>query len=519
MTDAVERYRAAVSSFARGNHADALAQADAVLRELPRNAAAHALAGVAALQLGRLREAMDYLRQAEALDPGRAEHPAQLARALLHGGSCVEALSAADRAMALGPAEPATLSALGFVYSHAGAPGKAADALRRVVAVAPGDASAWFNLATLSTFTGDLDAAVSAYERCIAIDPAHWRAHLALAQGRRWTDADHHVARLESLLERHRDDASARLFLELALAKELEDLGRFPEAFGHLSAGKAAQRARRPYAFARDAALFDALSKVAPGAADPPGNPDARMVFVVGMPRTGTTLVDRILSSHPAVRSLGERFDFPRLLKMASGTRSPLPLDPATVEASRAIDWARLGAGYLAAVGPAGPGATKLVDKFPHNFLYLGFILRALPNASVVCLRRERLDTCVANYRQLLAPEQPLFDYSFDLLDTGRYVLGFERLMEHWHRMFPGRILEVGYEALVADQAMQSRRLLDHCGLEWDDACLAFHRNEASVATASAVQVREPLHGRSIGRWRDYAPQLRELRVLLDAGA
>ena len=162
------------------------------------------------------------------------------------------------------------------------------------------------------------------------------------------------------------------------------------------------------------------------------------------------------------------------------------------------------------------PGTPRFVDKLPHNFLYLGFIARALPNARIVCLRRERLDTCVANFRQLLALDSPFFDYSFDLLDIGRYVLQFERVMAHWREVLPGRILELQYEDLVGDQAGTTRRLLEHCGLPWDDACLAFEHNPAAVATASAVQVREPLHRNSIGRWRRYAPQLAGLRALLD---
>ena len=163
-------------------------------------------------------------------------------------------------------------------------------------------------------------------------------------------------------------------------------------------------------------------------------------------------------------------------------------------------------------------GAPRFVDKLPHNFLYLGFIARALPNARIVCLRRERLDTCVANFRQLLATDSPFFDYSFDLLDTGRYVLEFERLMAHWHAVLPGRVLDVRYEDLVDDQAGQTRRLLMHCGLPWDDACLAFERNPEAVATASAVQVREPLNRDSVGRWKRYEPELAGLRALLGEG-
>ncbi len=481
MSDPAARYREAVEAFARGDAARALAGARHVLQALPENAAAHALAGVAALRLGRAGDAIAHLRQAESLDPARPDHPAQLAQALVRAGHWIDALAAA----------------------------------RRAVALAPDDAGLRFTLATLLTFAGELDAAADAYEACIGLDPTRWRAHLALAQARRWTAGDHHLDRLRGLLARHGGDADARLYLELALAKELEDLGDHPAAFAHLASGKAAHRARRPYDFARDQAMFDALRQVRPMPGDTPGDPATDPIFVVGMPRTGTTLVDRILSSHPQVRSAGERFDFARVLKRASGSGTPLPLDPSTVAGARGLDWARVGAGYLRGPRLAVTGAPRFVDKLPHNFLYLGFIARALPHARIVCLRRERLDTCVANFRQLLATDSPFFDYAFDLLDTGRYVLQFERLMAHWHAVLPGRILDLRYEALVDDQAGQTRRLLAHCGLPWDDACLAFERNPSAVATASAVQVREPLNRASIGRWKRYAPQLAPLQSLL----
>jgi len=484
MSDPAACYRDAVAAYGRGDMAHALAQSRAALQALPASAPAHALAGVAALKLGRLPEAIDHLREAESLDPSLVDYPAQLSRALLQAGETRQA----------------------------------ADALRRAVACAPGDASLRFDFATLLTFTGELAAAADAYQACLDIEPRQWRAHLALAQARRWNADTNHVERLRSLCARHGDDPEARLYLELALARELEDLGDYPSAFAHYTAGKAAHRRRKPYDFDRDRALFDALCRVTPQPGDSPGDPSPAPVFVVGMPRTGTTLVDRILSSHPQVRSVGERYDFARALKRASGSRTPSPLDPDTIARAAAVDWARLGADYLQAVRPAVGDAVRFVDKLPHNFLYLGFIARALPNARIVCLRRERMDTALGNFRQLLSPDIPFFDYSFDLRDTGRYVLQFERLMQHWQQAFPGRILEFRYEDLVADQAQQTRRLLAYCGLPWDDACLAFERNAAAVDTASAVQVREPLHANAVGRWRRYAPQLAELKAVLAPG-
>jgi hypothetical protein len=202
-------------------------------------------------------------------------------------------------------------------------------------------------------------------------------------------------------------------------------------------------------------------------------------------------------------------------LKRLPDSRSPYLLDPDTIARARQIDPTRLGASYLASTRPATSCKPRFVDKLPHNFLYAGFIARALPNARIICLRRGAMDTCLSNFRQLFAQTSPYYDYSFDLLDTGRYFLLFEQLMAHWRRVLPGRILEVEYESLVEHQEARTRELLDHCGLPWDEQCLRFEHNPAPVATASAVQVREPINRSSIGRWRKYQAQVEPLQALL----
>jgi hypothetical protein len=193
-------------------------------------------------------------------------------------------------------------------------------------------------------------------------------------------------------------------------------------------------------------------------------------------------------------------------------------LDVETVTRSMSIDLPAVGRAYVELTRPGGD-KPRFVDKMPLNFFYLGHIARALPGARLVVLRRHPLDTCLGNFRQLFALGQSYYDYAYDLLDTGRYYLAFARLMAHWQRVLPGRIHELVYEQLVADPRGETQRLLQHCGLEWEDGCLAFERNPAAVATASAVQVREPLHARSVGRWRHYERELQPLiRLLAESG-
>jgi tetratricopeptide (TPR) repeat protein len=513
------RYAQAVDALNRGEWERAEALASALQRELPPHGGLHFVAGVAALHRHRAGQAAELLRRAVTLTPGRADYLAQWARALATVYRFEEALEVAEAALRLVPGDAMSCDALGFVFSQSNAHAKAVAMYRRAVALEPSHPPYRFNLGASLLFTGELDAAERELEACLRLAPTFWKAWLALSQLRRQTRDSNHVDRLRALVDQAAANPDAQLYLQLALAKELDDLGETAPAFAALVAGKAAGRSRRPYVPSRDESLFAALSAL-PGASDaaPPGHPSDAPIFVFGMPRSGTTLVERILSRHPDVSSAGELPDFGVALKRASGSTTPPVIDPDTVERSSDLDWHALGAAYLASVGSRRGDAPRFVDKLPHNFLYAGHIARALPNARMICVRRDPVDTCLSNFRQLFAVDSARFDYSYDLLDTGRYYLLFDRLVAHWNRLFPGRILEVAYEDLVDRQEEATRRLLAFCGLPWDAACLRFEENDAPVATASAVQVRSSLYRSALGRWKRYAPYLADLLALLDEG-
>lgn len=519
MSDPAQAYARAVDALNRGQWAEARSLCAHLLRQAPDHAGVHFVAGVAALQLQVFPGALNHLKHATVLNPRRADYFAQLARGLATVRMLREAVEAADRALALAPADPLTLDTLGVVFTQANAHGKAADAFRAACALTPDHAGYRFNLATSLMYFGDLEAAEREYEACLALDATVWKAWLALSQLRRQTPERNHVEKLESLLRDHPPRSEAALYLNLALAKETEDMGEYPRAFRHYVLGKSSQRDQRGYSIERDERIFAALAGAPGPQADDRGSATAEPIFVFGMPRSGTTLVDRILSSHSRVHSAGELQEFGLVLKRMSGSRTEHLLDADTIERAATTDLRALGDAYLANTRPGTGHTPHFIDKLPHNFLYAGFIARALPNAKMICLRRNPLDTCLSNFRQLFALKSPYYDYSFDLLDTGRYYVLYRRLMAHWRQLLPGRILEIDYEAIVERQQESTRNLLEFCGLPWEDACLSFEQNQAPVATASLVQVREPIFRTSLQRWRRYESELADLRaLLLDAG-
>jgi tetratricopeptide (TPR) repeat protein len=474
------------------------------------------IAGVAEMEQQNMPMALTHLHVATDLEPRRPDFAVQFAKALLLVKMTREAREAADRAMAVAGTDATTLDTLGVIYTQTHAHAEAAEAFRRAVALKPDHAAYRFNLATALMAVGAMDTAETELEACIHLDPCRWQAHLTLAQLRRQTPGNNHISRMQSLLQDRDHDQVAQTCLHMALAKECEDCADYPAAFMHYTKGKSAAGKGRGYAIAQDEALFAAITAAFPASTPvAPGCPSNEPIFVIGMPRSGTTLVERIISSHPDVHSAGELMNFAVTLKQASGSRTPLLLDIDTIARTHDLDLAAVGAGYIDSTRPATGHTPRFIDKLPHNFLFVGWIARALPNAKIVCLRRDPLDTCLSNFRQLFAPQSPYYAYSFDLNDIGRYYALFDRLIAHWQQTFPGRILEVRYEDLVNEQEANTRRLLDFCRLSWHDDCLRFEHNPAPVNTASVVQVRSPVYRSALQRWRKYEPQLGELRAVL----
>lgn len=424
--------------------------------------------------------------------------------------ACLDALRTLARDASNGP--PGLLHDVAQRYTMLGLHEEAERAHAAVVALAPGEPGYRYNHAAALIAVGRLRDAEAALEHVLRQAPHDADARYNLATLRRQTPEANHVDALQARLRDCPPGAAEEVALCHALAKELEDLGEDERSFAALQRGARARKRRLAYRVEDD---VDTMQAIADGfdagflARDHGGHDDSRPLFVVGLPRSGTTLVDRIIDSHPAACSRGETADLAMALVRAAG---PVRDKQALVERATTLDHAALGRDYCTQLSDD-PAASRQVDKTPVNFLYLGIIAAALPRARIVHVRRNPMDACYAIHKTLFRMAYP---FSYDLDDLAAYWLGYHRLMAHWRAALPpGCMLEIDYEDLVAHQEDCTRRLLAHTGLDWDPACLAFHRNPSPSLTASAAQVRQPIYSSSVGLWRRYERQLQPLATRL----
>jgi tetratricopeptide (TPR) repeat protein len=471
--------------------------------------------------LDRPDEAVDLLRRAlavEARDPKLFVH---LASVLLDQAKADEAALALERALALDPESHDAVNLMGRVAFERGALEEALAQYRAALALNPDLADAWNNMGNALKELGRLGDARAAYVKAIEIDPSISGVYLNLADSMSFVPGDPYLTALEAL-DRQVDRLSAtdRVHLGFALGKAYGDLKDHCRAFEHLLDGNARKRRLTRYDEAATMALFDrteqAFTAELVAAKSGLGDPSAVPIFVLGMPRSGTTLIEQILASHPAVHGAGELKTFNAVVDAVHGPDGHIIPYPDFVPALDSAALAGIGASYLAQVRALAPDAARITDKMPANFFFAGLIHLALPNARIIHTVRDPVDTCVSCFSKLFTAEQ---SHTYDLAELGRYYRRYALLMAHWRRALPqGRILDVRYEDVVADVEGQARRILAHCDLAWDPRCLAFHETDRPVRTASATQVRRPIYTGAVGRWRVYeaflGPLLAELGSL-----
>jgi len=370
-------------------------------------------------------------------------------------------------------------------------------------------------LAACNVFLGEVSEAREIYLKLLARYPEHQRFHYELAL-LATVESFGHVKQMKSLLESAALPPERNIFLYYAIGKELEDLGEWDEAFSYYEKGGLAAKSVSPYDVTTDLALIDALIETCDKnwwLGMQPGQSVQSIgktpVFIVGLPRTGTTLTERIIGSHSQVGSIGETFFLQSALRQVSGVRTAESMSPEIVRAVAERPMASVASRYLSAVSYKLGVEPMFIEKLPENYLYLGFVAKAFPDARIVHLKRHPLDACFAMYKQ------SYFRYAYTLDDVGRYYVAYAGLMDHWRALLGDRLIEVSYESLVSNQEDETRRLLQRMGIEFETACLQFERNKASSRTASAVQVREKIHTRSVGRWKHFERHLKPLTDFL----
>jgi tetratricopeptide (TPR) repeat protein len=507
--------------MAPGRFDEAIAHYERALIVSPGHVNAHSNLGVALVQQGRIDDAVGHYMQVLAIKPDHAEAHNNLGVALVQQGRIDDAVMHYERALALQPNNADAHSNLGVALMRQGRMDDAEARHRRVLAINPDHPDAHNELGNISKVRGKFDDAMAHYAKAIAIRPAYAEAHFSRAEIKKFHPDDADLAALEALAARNDLPVTKAPLIHFALAKALEDTGDYTRAFESLRKGNDLKRRQFSYdepgigelfrrtASAFDSSLFDRFQGE--------GHPSKMPIFVLGMPRSGSTLIEQILASHPQVHGAGELPDLEitaRAILNAGNEPAPFPERIPALDGPALRQIAR---SYLAGLPPLADGKIRIVDKMPGNFLNIGLIRLALPNAMIIHTMRDPVDTCLSCYSKLFTSGQL---FSYELGELGRLYRRYRDLMAHWRSVLPSdAMLDVSYEDVVDDLEGQARRLIAYCGLPWDDRCLSFHRNSRPVKTASTVQVRQPLFRSSLERWRKYeaglAPLLGELS---DAG-
>jgi tetratricopeptide (TPR) repeat protein len=510
--------------------------AESIFRDILKLDASHvrALCGLAAVSLivSRGQDALRLLNHALKQSAHLPLTWRGLCQALVDVGRLPEAEAAVRRLLKIEPENPNNWVLLGNVCARLMRQPEALIAFEQAMRLNPNEVRLPLSIGHLHKTLGSRVKSEASYHACLTIDPAFGEAYWSLADLKNYLFSDTEIAAMRGLLKSEGGEDNDQAQLHFALARALEHQKQYARAFEHYALGNARRRKTAPFDIAffenktqRVRACFDAAFFSQRAGA---GWPDPSPIFVVGLPRSGSTLVEQILASHTSVEGT---FELPNVLTIvrefdhADAGRA----DAGRADAGRADtgrpdaypesvlrvpppEFAELGRRYIAETAPLRTGRARFIDKLPNNFSHVGLIHAMLPQATIIDVRRHPMDSCFSTFKQYFAEGQ---SFSYDLEDLGRYYRCYLSLMDHWDQVLPGRVLHVGYEDLVHDPETQIRRLLAHCGLDFQPACLAFHETKRPVRTASAEQVRQPLYTSGIGYWRHFEHELEPLRRAL----
>ena len=494
-----------------------MAALDALVKLMPAFLPAHLMLGGIAHAQGRLRDATRHALDAARRLPDDANMIGNAVSALLAVGEVVAAREClAHPAIArcrIGP----VLASLAGMQQMLGEHPAALALLDRARASGLNDADLSYLRGVQLTFNGRIDEAIAELERCLELGPTYGRASVTLARLSKQTAERNHLDYIRAQLRRVPRGSEDHAAFEFAQYKELEDLGEFDDAWGALERGNAIMYAQLDHDIARERRRIDAL--IARCSAEFINQPTTEQsgpqpIFIVGMPRSGTTLLDRILGNHSQIVSAGELGDFARQLRWAADHVTAQPIDETILERASRLDYAEIGRRYLAQTQWRARGKPRFVDKLPINYVQAAFIARALPQARILHMTRSPMDVCFSNYRAFFGDG---YAYSYDLDALAAQYADYRRLIDHWHAVMPGQILDVSYEALTRDPATIAQGVFEFCGLRFESAALDIQRNESPVATLSAMQVRHSIRARTTTDWEPYAAYLGSLKASIEA--
>ena len=503
--------------LSNGNIQDAQKSVAEQIRKNSDSGLLHYLMSEIMVRSGRSDVAIQAAGRAIEREPDNQHFRAQHAHSLLHSAQFKKALELARRCWNEGVEHPITADLLGSTFTGCGELSEALRAYRTAASMAPDVSNFQFNLATALRAVGNLKEAGKCYDKVIDANPRDWQAHRNRSDLYRQTHEHNHVAEMEALLPLADSDRRAVYQLCGALSKELEDLGDYEKSWHYLSRSNRARRSLIRYNVESDIGTIKALIREydAGYLQQKGGYPTSEPIFILGLPRTGSTLLERMVSSNSEVFSAGELQNFAnQLVSQARRKFGSRQIDKISlVQKSKLLDFTDLGRSYIESTRPRTGHTRFFIDKMPMNFLYIGLIRLALPEAKIIHMKRHPMDTC---YAILKTPFENAYPFSYDTQDIARYYVAYHRLMDHWNLVFTGNICNVEYEKLVTNPEQEVRRVMDYCGLRFEPACLEFYKSDTPTNTASASQVREPIYQDSIKKWLNYEKELKPVVKILE---
>lgn len=513
-------YRARIEEATRALTAEDRKAAETIFRDILKIDASHvgALCGLAAVSLtvSRARDAERLLRHALKQSAHLPLAWRGLCQTLVDLGRLPEAEAAVRRLLRIEPQNGKNWVLLGNVCARLMRQPEALQAFEEAMRLNPAEVRLPLSIGHLQKTLGDRRASEESYKACLRIDPAFGEAYWSLADLKNYRFSDAEIAAMQALLRGEGGEDNDQAQLHFALGRAHEQREQYARAFEHYAAGNARRRKTAPF----DIALFEDKTRRVRSVFDADlfarlaahGHEDPAPIFIVGLPRSGSTLVEQILASHSRVEGT---FELPNVLTIVRELDHSDAAHDAYPEIVRTVppaEFAALGRRYIEETSPLRTGRERFIDKMPNNFSHIGLIHAMMPRATIIDVRRHPLDACFSTFKQYFAEGQ---SFSYDLEHLGRYYRAYLSLMDHWDEVLPGKVLHLGYEALVGDPATHIRRLLEHCGLAFEPACLAFHETRRPVRTASAEQVRQPLYTSGVGYWKHFEAELEPLRRAL----